>query len=393
MRDLVARRITDSPQQRVTFADYMEMVLYHPESGYYAANNAQIGAQGDFFTSPHLGADLGELLARQFAEMWQILDQPEPFMLVEIGAGQGLLAADILGYLQRCHSDCYTALEYIIVEKAAALINEQRQRLRSWQSSGSQISWKSLEEISSASITGCFFSNELVDAFPVHLVTIVNQTLQEIYISIQDGNLVETVDQLSTSRLADYFNLVEINLPSPAYADGYRTEVNLAALDWLRDVSDRLLRGYVLTIDYGYTAARYYSPQRSQGTLQCYYQHSHHNDPYIHLGEQDITTHVDFTALERQGNQVGLETSGFTQQGLFLMALGLGDRLAALSQTKAKTAQDIQSVITRRDALHQLMNPLGLGGFGVLVQHKQLHAQQKQKPLTGLKHLSGDSNR
>ncbi|KAM3115989.1 class I SAM-dependent methyltransferase [Phormidesmis sp. 146-33] len=383
LRDRVIQRILESAHQRLSFAEYMELVLYHPQSGYYAANNANIGAQGDFFTSPHLAKDFGELLAKQFAEMWQILGQPNPFTLVEMGAGQGLLTADVLNHLQRCHSDCSTCLNYVIIEKSPALIAEQKQRLQSWQSLGLQIDWRSLTEIPAASITGCFFSNELVDAFPVHQVTIADRKLQEIYVGVRDGELVEIIDEPSTSELIDYFDCIDVDILS--YEDGYRTEVNLAALDWLRTVSDRLLRGYVLTIDYGHTAARYYNPRRSQGTLQCYYQHSRHNDPYIHLGEQDITTHVDFTALERQGERCGLENLGFTQQGLFLMALGLGDRLAELSQTEANTAQDLQTVLLRRDAIHQLMNmnPMGLGTFGVLIQGKGLEASERS--LQGLK--------
>ncbi len=360
------------------------MALYHPQYGYYAANNGKIGAQGDFVTSPHLAKDFGELLAAQFAEMWQILGQPQPFTLIEIGAGQGLLAVDVLGGLQRHHPDCFACLNYVIVEKAAALIAEQQQRLQSWQSE-IPIEWRSLDTIEVDSITGCIFSNELVDAFPVHLVTLTNRKLQEIYVTAKPDGFVEVIDEPSTPRLIDYFDLNGIDIVSPEYLDGYRTEVNLAALDWLRLVCDRIHRGYLLTIDYGYTAARYYNPRRSQGTLQCYYQHSHHNDPYIHVAQQDITAHVDFTALERQGERHGLKTLGFTQQGLFLMALGLGDRLAALSQIDAKNTQDIHNAIMRRDALHQLMNPMGLGNLGVLVQSKGLTHAENGQLLKGLR--------
>ncbi|NJR51566.1 MAG: class I SAM-dependent methyltransferase [Leptolyngbyaceae cyanobacterium CSU_1_3] len=350
----------------------MEMALYHPQLGYYAANHGQIGARGDFFTSPHLGQDFGELLAEQFVTLWRVLGQPKPFTLVEMGAGQGLLSHDILSYLQRYHSDCFSCLQYVIVERSAAFVVEQKHRLQLWHSS-LQIDWRSLTEIDPNSITGCFFSNELIDAFPVHLVTIAHQKLQEVYVSDRDQAFIEILDQPSTSRLTDYFNLVGIDILT--YPEGYRTEVNLAALDWLQAVSDRLKRGFILTIDYGYPAARYYNSRRSQGTLQCYHQHSHHNNPYLHVGTQDITAHVDFTALERQGEQCGLENLEFTQQGLFLMRLGLGDRLMSLSQTEAKTAHDIQTVIRRRDAIHQLINPMGLGGFGVLLQGKQVGSQ------------------
>ncbi len=384
LSNLIIQQILHSSDCRISFAEYMEMALYHPHYGYYAANHGKIGAHGDFLTSPHLAVDFGELLAEQFAEMWQVLGQPQPFTLVEIGAGQGLLATDVLSGLQRQHPDCFAALEYVIVEKSAALITEQQQRLKSWQS-GVKIEWRSLDETPADSITGCVFSNELIDAFPVHLVTLTDRKLQEIYVTAQPNGFAEVIDQPSTSRLTDYFDLNGIDLFSPNYSDGYRTEVNLAALDWLGLVSDRLQRGYILTIDYGYAATRYYNSRRSQGTLQCYYQHSHHNNPYIHVGQQDITAHVDFTALERQGDRCGLKTLGFTQQGLFLMALGLGDRLTALSQSDAKNAQDIQQVILRRDALHQLMNPMGLGNFGVLIQSKGLTKQEAERTLIGLR--------
>jgi SAM-dependent MidA family methyltransferase len=175
-------------------------------------------------------------------------------------------------------------------------------------------------------------------------------------------------------------DLVGIDFHQSGYEDGYRSEINLAALDWLSIVADRLQRGYVLTIDYGYPASRYYHPRRSQGTLQCYYHHRYHNNPYVNIGRQDITAHVDFTALERWGEDCGLETVGFTQQGLFLMALGLGNRIAALSHQQIPLSQLLQ----RRESLHQLIDPTGLGNFGVLIQSKGLSEPETAQPLTGL---------
>ena len=150
-------------------------------------------------------------------------------------------------------------------------------------------------------------------------------------------------------------------------------------MDWLNRVSQKLKQGYLLTIDYGYSAQKYYHPQRSHGTLQCYYQHRYHADPFVNLGFQDITTHVNFTALENQGKSLGLETLGFTQQGLFLMSLGLGDRLTELSTGKFNVAE----IFKRRDALHQLIDPTGLGKFGVLLQGKGLTPVQKRRSLRG----------
>ena len=375
--DAIACRIAESLHRRITFAEYMDLVLYHPKHGYYTTNAVNIGSKGDFFTSPHLGADFGELLAEQFVQMWEILERPKPFTLLELGAGQGLLAADILGYIYRHYPDFFEALDYVIVERSEALRNEQA-RLHKL-----PLQWLTLDEIPSNSITGCCFSNELVDALPVHQFVIERGQLREVYVTT---GFVEVTGEPSTPKLANYFDLVKIELPSNAYPDGYRSEVNLAALDWLSIITDRLQRGYLLTIDYGYPASRYYSPARSQGTLQCYYHHRHHDNPYLHIGRQDITAHVDFTALELWGKVCGLLHIGFTQQGLFLMALGLGDRIAALSTNVRGIMQEqgIASLLRRREALHQLIDPMGLGGFGFLVQSKGLTKAEMVQSLKGL---------
>jgi SAM-dependent MidA family methyltransferase len=229
------------------------------------------------------------------------------------------------------------------------------------------VSWQSWSDIETGSLVGCVFSNELIDAFPVHKIIIESGELREIYLGLGEP-FQEIIAELSTTRIKDYFDLVEIKIPSELYPEGYQTEVNLLALDWLEMVNQKLDRGYILTIDYGYTAQKYYHPQRSQGTLQCYRQHQRYDNPYLFLGEQDITTHVDFTALQRQGEKIGLKNLGFIPQGLFLMSLGLGDRLGELSQGK----MDILTIFQRRDALHQLIAPTGLGGFGVLIQGKEV---------------------
>lgn len=395
--DVIARHITESPQQRITFAEYTELVLYHPQHGYYATKAINIGQQGDFFTSPHLGNDFGELLAKQFVQMWEILGQTVPFTLLEIGAGQGFLAADILGYLERYYPDFFKGLDYVIVERSDALKQQQQQRLQKLgDASGKdfvqRLKWCSLEEIPAGSVTGCCFSNELVDALPVHQFAIEGGQLREVYVTTSQeamGNVasfIEVIGEPSTPLLAEYFDLVKIKLPSSAYPDGYRSEVNLAALDWLKMLVSRLQRGYLLTIDYGYPASRYYSPARSHGTLQCYYRHRHHNNPYINIGRQDITAHIDFTALERWGEVCGLDNLGFTQQGLLLMALGLGDRIAALSTSGQElvATQGLAPLLRRREALHQLINPMGLGGFGVLVQSKGLTESEIAQHLRGL---------
>lgn len=376
---ILQHAIQTSPKGRITFAEFMDLVLYHPQAGYYTAQGSALGPQGDFVTSAHMGHDFGELLAIQLADIWRRLKQPHPFCLVEMGAGQGLVAADVLAYLENHDPECFQALDYRIVEKSAALRQVQQQRLSPWKG---QVQWTTLDNIADDSVTGCFLSNELVDALPVHLVEQTDDGLQEVYVAAaetpaaasSDILLKEVLGPLSTPLVGKYFSLVGIDVSSPQYRPGYRTEVHLAALTWMQTVAAKLRRGYVVTIDYGYPADRYYNRARAKGTLQCYYQHAHHNNPYQHLGRQDITAHVNFSALERQGEQTGLNTIGTTQQAMFLMALGLGDRLNALAAIQETDPDTLTMAIQRRDRLHQLINPMGLGNFIVLVQGKQLPA-------------------
>ena len=374
LTEIICDRIATKGDRLITFAEFMELALYHPQYGYYTTKAVDIGAQGDFFTSPHLGKDFGELLAVQFAQMWEIMGQPVPFTLVEMGAGQGILAVDILKHLYTHYREFFNALQYTIVEVSPGLKQQQQQLL---QGVADKVKWCNLEEIPANSIIGCAFSNELVDAMPVNLFSLQDGQLGEIYVTLsEDNSFTEVVNAPSTPKLAHYFDFVGVNLAQ--LPSNYRSEINLAALEWLTTISQKLQQGYLLTIDYGYTAARYYNPMRSQGTLQCYYRHQYHNNPYINIGEQDITAHVDFTALERWGDRCGLQKVGFTQQGLFLMALGLGERIAAIS---TDNANNLEQLLQRRETLHQLINPQGLGGFGVLVQSKGL---PPSTPLQGL---------
>ena len=379
-------RLQQTETGQIPFAEFMETALYHPQWGYYASTAKQIGPKGDFVTSPHMGPDFGELLGEQLRELWRHLGKPDRYDLVEMGAGQGLLAKDILGYLRREDPHCFATVHYTIIETATALRAFQQQFLNPQfpellgDKIGDRLQWRDLDDLPENSITGCFFSNELVDAFPVHRVSVQNGELLENYVTLPPQGDRETphpeapfVNQWgppSTPAIAHYFQRLNIDLTQPPYPDGYITEVNLAAPQWLEKVAIALRHGYILTIDYGYTAQRYYQPARTEGTLQCYTQHAHHNDPYVNLGYQDLTAHVDFTTLEQVGNSLGLTNVGFTQQALFLMSLGLGDRLSGLATDDYPTGNQLQTLLRRRDSLQRLIDPLGLGNFGVLVQCK-----------------------
>jgi SAM-dependent MidA family methyltransferase len=383
---IIYDQINNHPQQRITFAEYMELALYQTEYGYYADQSKQkIGKKGDFITSVHWGKDFAELLAKQFYQMWQILGENQPFHLVEMGAGQGILADQICQYIKDEYPKFFSNLQYIIIEKSSGMRQLQRENLQSWIDQNI-ITWQDWHHIADHSLTGCCFSNELIDAFPVHQIIVKDQRVHEIFVTVEnlqdDSNikLQEIIGELSNPAILDYLQLNNINLLDPIYPDGYRTEVNLQALDWLKILNNKLEKGYILTIDYGYPAHRYYLPSRTAGTLQCYYEHGRHNDPYWQIGSQDITTHVNFTALEKQAELIGLVNLGFTQQGLFLMALGLGDRLQELSTNPNLSISD---VFSRRETLHSLIDPIGLGGFGVLLQAKGLNPREESIILQG----------
>lgn len=369
----LAHYLQQQPQQRVTFAQYMEWALYDPQQGYYS-QRVSLGREGDFFTAAHLGPDFGELLAVQLAEMWQHLGQPQPFTVLEMGAGDGRMAADIVAYLEREDPACFGALHYGIVERSPQLQQRQQETLGRWLGQAPpQIQWYAWEAVPTLGLVGCCVSNELVDALPVHRVQVQDGQLWEVYVAwdAAENRAVEVLGSLSTPDLATYFADLGLDLTRSPYPEGYCTEVNLAARQWLQTVSQGLARGYVLTIDYGYAADRYYQPSRHQGTLQAYTQHRRHNDPYAAPGHQDLTAHVNFTALEQWGQAMGLHTLDRIPQGFFLMALGLGDRLAALSNP-ATAPTSFEGLMQRRDALHQLidMSSNGLGKFEVLIQAK-----------------------
>ena len=203
LKEIISQKITHSPEQRITFAEYMDLVLYHPQYGYYNSDRLKIGAKGDFFTSSSLGEYFGELLAEQLIEMLKIIGFSNSFALVEVGGGSGNLAADILNYLKQKYVEVYQKINYIIVEASPNLIEQQKKYLKAFDN----IRWKTWQEIDDNSLIGCIFSNELVDAFPVHRVTLQNKVLKEIYVSWDENQFKEVIQSISTPKLLGYFDL------------------------------------------------------------------------------------------------------------------------------------------------------------------------------------------
>lgn len=299
----------------INFEIFMEMALYYPGLGYYTRDSLEIGKGGDFYTSSHLHSIFGAMLGKQIEEMWIVMNKPPLFHIVEMGTGVGYLAKDMLEYLKKRSKDgLFQCLEYIIVELNPSLKAKQQELLSEF---SNKVKWLSdINELKP--ITGCFLSNELLDAFPVRVIE-MELELKEIYVS-SDGNSLFEIKMPCSSEVREYLDEFVVKLP-----EGYRTEINLRAKDWLKNVSNKLLEGFVLTIDYGYTAQDYYSEDRNRGTLLCYYKHQINENPYQNIGQQDLTAHVNFSSLKKWGDEMGLKTIGFCPQGTYLVSLGIDE--------------------------------------------------------------------
>lgn len=349
-------------QGPLSFAAFMESCLYHPQYGYYMGARQRIGREGDFFTSSSVHAIFGQLIAKQLHQMWEILGCPADFIVAEQGAGTGHIALDILTALQADYPDFYSKLRYCIVEISEDNRFRQRELLVSHQA---RVSWCEQSDLSG--MVGCYLSNELVDAFPVHLVEKREGKLLEVCVSVAHGTFYEILQEPTTEALSAYLKWVGVEL-----ADGNRAEINLAAPSWLSNVAGLLQRGFVLTIDYGYLASELFAPWRTSGTLMCYYQHTTDDNPYIRIGEQDLTTHVDFSALIKAGEESGLQKLFYGDQCKFLLGLGFVD---ALLQAQA-SAVDPHHAQALRLTLKNLILPEGGMGeiFKVLIQGKGVEA-------------------
>ncbi len=341
----------------LTFADYMRECLYHPVHGYYS--KAESKRFADYYTSVDLHPIFARLLARQFAEMWEGLGHPAQFVFVEAGAGAGRFAAQVLDFCEAKLPAFYDALRYVAVERS--VLRREQATIHSKRYAAAD-HFTSSAEVPAHIAAGCFFSNELVDALPVHRVVMDGGTLKEILVGFRDGRFAEVLAPISTCAISEYFAAQNITL-----CEGQHAEAALEACDWITEIGRRLQRGYVLTVDYGHPAADLFDEHHMRGTLLAYQNHRASEDFYASPGEQDLTAHVNFTALELWGKRAGLETAGFTSQTAFLLALGQGNEFADLydeGQSEAKRTK-------ARLQLKTLIYPEGMGErFQVLIQRK-----------------------
>jgi len=339
-------RIADEIQRTgpIPFSRYMELCLYEPELGYYSRAREQFGKAGDFYTSSDVHAVFGRLLARQFEEMWRALGSPERIDLIELGPGRGLFARDVLDWSAKQFPEFSRAVRYTLVEQSPHLREKLRERLAEHIAAGKCEVLESIEETSD--VRGdplVLFANEFFDALPVDVI----DHRGALQIGFADGRFTETFVKPSPVEL-EFLDRYSVH-PE----EGERVEVSLAALDWMDRIATlfRDRRGFAVLIDYGYTREEQLAG-RHRDTIMTYRQHVASASPYEAPGEQDITAHVNFTALRARAEERGLDPLALLTQSQFLIGIGEETEFAdafqecRLPQERAKVALQFKHLIS-----------------------------------------------
>jgi SAM-dependent MidA family methyltransferase len=324
-------------QGPASFAWFMEQALYHPEFGYYGSGHCEIGRHGDYFTNVSVGPLFGRMLAAQFAEMWEVLGRPPDFAIVEQGAHHGDFAKDVLEAIRERALAFYSSLRYCLIEPFPILQARQSETLRNFDG---KVMWrKSLAALEPFS--GVHFSNELLDSMPVRLITLNgNGEWEERLVFESAGGFAFVAKPIADEKLLRHLEKIPRH-PGTIY----ETEVNLAALGWIESLCCKLIRGFVLAIDYGYVRSDFYAAERTTGTLQSCAGHRTISSPLEEIGGIDITAHVDWSSVAERAEESGLTLTGFTDQHHFMTGL--------LSQLTPQESE--------RRALQTLLHPEFLG--------------------------------
>ncbi|MFN3974850.1 MAG: class I SAM-dependent methyltransferase [Dehalococcoidia bacterium] len=337
----------------IPFAHFMEMALYYPRGGYYRGGRGA-GTGGDYFTSPQAHPAFGALLAVQVYQVWEALGGPSPFSVVEQGAGEGLLASDLLAFAPFLDTDFYSALRYLATD-----ISRPSETDLAIQAGAQRLLASCLPV---RGVVGCIIANELLDSFPVHRWRIHRGSLQEAYVALEGERLAEVWGPPSTPALGEWVQALGIPL-----VDGLEGEACLAMPSWAQEVSTALECGMAIVIDYGGAAGDLYRPGRG-GTIRAFRQHLATGTIYRYIGRQDITASVDFTSLQRCAREAGLEVLALTNQWAFLRNLGWDAFRRALLRLRLPPGDGEAN----RFGLQALVQKEGLGGFGVCLLGKGL---------------------
>lgn len=359
MLNFLKSMINESPDHVITYADFINVALYHPELGYYMKDKPKIGREGDFITTSNISDLYGRLIAKWFAKISQQFALPLVFC--EIGGGGGRFAK---AFLDEWHATIQKPIEYIIVETSpfhrklqADLLNGVNQV--------TQVD--SLEKIEK--IEGMIFSNELFDALPVHVIEKENGALYEVMVGIKDEELVERKVPLTDSEILSFLEENHWSL-----REGQRLEIPIAMGKLIQTISEKLLKGLVVTADYGYTNKEWTEPQRAKGSLRGFYQHKMIDDCLKNPGEMDITTHIHFDYLLKEGEQADLQPISKYRQDEFLLKVGILEELA-----NHYDPNPFSEVSKRNRAIRSLIMPGGLSSyFHVVIQQKGLETTEEE---------------
>ena len=331
----------------VPFSRYMELALYAPGLGYYAGELRKFGADGDFVTAPELSPLFSHCLARQCGELLERIDGGD---ILEVGAGSGVMAAGILAELARLER---LPRRYLVLEVSASLRRRQSETLMTQVPElADRVTW--LTRLPDTEFRGVVLANELLDALPVHRVQVEPTGFAEHYVAWEQGSFIWRPGPLSSPDLAGVLQGYDTEL-TQGWPAGYVMEIGLAQTAWVRSIGERLAAGALVIVDYGFPRRELYHPQRTDGTLMCHYRHRAHADPLILTGLQDITAHVDFTAIAEAGMEVGLEVMGYTSQGAFLLGSGL------MAELEAEGAGASPDYLTKANAVKRLTLPGEMG--------------------------------
>jgi SAM-dependent MidA family methyltransferase len=374
--EVLVARIRDEIDRTgpMTFARFMELALYDPDGGYYRSETARPGRAGDFLTAPESHPIFGAALARAVADVWDRLGRPAPFTLRESGAGTGILGVAILDGLRAERPDLAATIRYQPIEVEQTRLDTLAER---FEAAGLASSLDRTTP-SEAPVDGVVLANEVLDALPTHRAVQRGDRLLEVFVGPGvDGRFIDVEAEPSTPALARRLESEGVVL-----VDGQRAEICLAVEGWVAGITAGLARGVALLIDYGYPAAELYDRvRRRDGTLRAYLRHRVHDDPYVHVGRQDLTAHVDVTAVERAASAAGLTHLGTTTQAEFLVGLGTEDLLQAIQADPATT---LESYLAVRSALFRLLDPSAMGRFRVMAFGRGWPADGP--PLRGLEY-------
>ena len=320
-------------QEPVTFKRFMEYCLYDPHCGYYTTKSKVFGPEGDFYTSPYTHPLFAEVLGDALATYLAAAGGEAELHLVELGSGEGILGGEVLSRLENHHPEIFSRLKYLPVEVGSSQLPQ--------------------------GFRGVVFSNEFFDALPVHRVRVIGGELREVYVRCE-AQLEETEGELSDPRILEY-----MRSGFAEWHEGYEYEVNLRMVETLEDLDRHFESGFIVTIDYGYQWEDYAAEERRGGTLMCYHRHRAHPDPYINIGQQDITAHVNFEVLEKTGDRLGWQGSDLKSQRQFLREWGLEERLIEKENRDALKAAQLEEYM----GLKRLLLPGGISDvMKVLVQ-------------------------